>query len=363
MNENREVTMNPFAPTQLLIRNAWYAAGLSSEFPTLQLQQRVIAERTIVLWRDAREQIVAFDDRCCHKRMPLSVGRFVEDGLLECAYHGLCFDSEGRCVRIPSQPELPIPKRARLNPFPVIEQHGVVWVWPGDAQRVGNMLPPATPELLDPDWEHVHGMLTIRANSVLTIENLLDASHFYPLHGDNIGKPEDSSIPLKVEEGETDGSRFVRAVREVDAAVQTADFADLLGYEVADSYSSQTMMGPGLVVADRTLWPAGAKGDPKTARKLLNLHMLTPIDRRSHVYRWVVNMPKGQMSGRYRGVRAIDRASDIFKGTFAQDLWALEKQQAASEQPEGGFEELFVRADAALVKARRVLQELQRLEA
>ena len=109
----------------VLVKNAWYVAGMSREFPAQQLQGQVIAERPLVMWRTAEGKVVAFDERCCHKRMPLSQGRLIESGLLECAYHGLCYDATGRCVRVPSHPEGDIPPQARLRPFPVIEQDGL----------------------------------------------------------------------------------------------------------------------------------------------------------------------------------------------------------------------------------------------
>src|SRR5690606_31825169 len=123
----------------IMIRNAWYKAGFSEEFETEVLRREVICEKVLVFWRTAEGEVVAFDDRCCHKRMPISAGRFLEGGIVECPYHGLAFNSEGQCVKIPSAPDAPIPKRARLLPYKVIEQDGVVWVWPGDAEKIGNI--------------------------------------------------------------------------------------------------------------------------------------------------------------------------------------------------------------------------------
>src|SRR5204863_5995602 len=67
----------------LLVKNAWYVAGLSHEFPPQQLQGQVIAEKPLVMWRTAAGTVAAFDERCCHKRMPLSQGRLIERDLLE----------------------------------------------------------------------------------------------------------------------------------------------------------------------------------------------------------------------------------------------------------------------------------------
>jgi len=119
----------------LLVKNTWYVAGLAHEFPRQQLQGQIIAEKPLVIWRTTAGGVVAFDERCRHKRMPLSQGRLVDGGLLECAYHGLCYDGTGQCVRVPSYPDGHIPREARLHPFPVIEQDVLVWIWPGDPAK------------------------------------------------------------------------------------------------------------------------------------------------------------------------------------------------------------------------------------
>ena len=163
-----------------LILNAWYAAGLSGQFPAGELQGRKIGGKPVVMWRAADGRVVAFDDRCVHKRMPLSAGRLLENGTLECAYHGLCYDTEGTCVKIPSQPEGPIPARAKLRPYPVIEQDGLVWIWPGKPEKIGNCQPPRTPEIVSDEWDTVSSdTLRVKANYRLVIENLLDITHFY----------------------------------------------------------------------------------------------------------------------------------------------------------------------------------------
>ncbi len=124
------------------IRNCWYVAGLSHEFETGKLTGHRIAGKPIIIWRTDKGKGVAFDDRCAHKRFPLSRGRLVEDGTLECAYHGLRYNDKGKCVAIPSQPDGPIPRQAKINPFPILEQDGLVWVWAGDAAKAKSQTPP-----------------------------------------------------------------------------------------------------------------------------------------------------------------------------------------------------------------------------
>lgn len=111
-----------------VVRNAWYVAGLSADFPKEKLTGQVIAKRPLVIWRTKDGDVVAYDDRCSHKRFPLSKGRLMPDGTLECAYHGLRYDVSGKCVMIPSHPTGPISPQAKVIGFPVIEQDGFVWV-------------------------------------------------------------------------------------------------------------------------------------------------------------------------------------------------------------------------------------------
>ena len=108
------------------VKNCWYVVGLSHEFKPNSLSGHKIAGQSILIWRTQQGKAVAFDNRCCHKRFPLSEGRLMEDGTLECAYHGLRYNEDGKCVLIPSQAESPIPKHARAKPFPIKEQDGMV---------------------------------------------------------------------------------------------------------------------------------------------------------------------------------------------------------------------------------------------
>lgn len=46
--------------------------------------------------------VYALEDRCSHQDYPLSDGE-LEDGTLECIYHGACFDvSSGRATQLPA---------------------------------------------------------------------------------------------------------------------------------------------------------------------------------------------------------------------------------------------------------------------
>src|SRR5262249_18813190 len=57
------------------------------------------------------------------RRMPLSKGRITEDGYLQCAYHGWCFDgATGQCARIPNlKPTETVKSNVRVTAFATLE--------------------------------------------------------------------------------------------------------------------------------------------------------------------------------------------------------------------------------------------------
>ena len=348
----------------VLVKNAWYVAGLSGEFPKGELKGQTIAEKPVVLWRSAEGKVVAFDDRCCHKRMPLSAGRFLEPDLLECAYHGLCYDPSGACVRIPSHPDGHIPPQAKLRALPLVEQDGLVWVWPGDPAKSDSAKPPRVPEMSDPGWDYadVAGPMSVPANYLLLIENLLDITHFYPLHDGNIGDLENSKIPIKMEEGVTDGNAFVGTVRDVRGYRQPPYLAEYFGYDMVDRHHTHFMVSPAMTRVEMKVWPAGKQGDAASERGYVIIHTHTPIDRKSHVWHLIINMPKGLKCKSDPAKSSIKHFAETFPAVIAQDHWALIKQQQMFDAPDDGYSEVFLRPDAALRRARQILAKLERAE-
>ena len=290
-------------------------------------------------------------------------GRLVEGGLLECAYHGLCYDAAGYCVRVPSHPGGRIPPQAKLRRFPVIEQDGLVWIWPGDPAIAVSVLPPRLPEIADPAWATADtGPMPVPANTLLLIENLLDITHFYPLHDGNIGDLENSRIPVRLEEGSRDGTPYVGTVREARGYRQPPFLEDYLGYDVVDRDHTHFLLSPAVTRVKMQVWPAGHHGDPSLERGYVIIHTHTPVDRSNHVWRLIVNMPAGQKCKSDPSRSAVERFMETFPAVIAEDRWALEKQQQMYRYPDDGYVEVFLRPDRALRRAREILTALEHAE-
>lgn len=341
------------------VANAWYVAGFSEELPKGVLKGHRIAGKPIVAWRTESGQIVAFDDRCVHKRMPLSAGKLFEDGVLECAYHGFCYDQTGSCVRIPAQPDKPIPTRARLKAFPVVEQDGVVWIWTGDDEKLKGVRPPRTPEVGSEEWDSVLiGPMKVNANCRLLIENLLDITHFYPLHDSNVGDIINSKIPVKFVEETVDGNHSIKSIRYVEGYKQPPLLQKWLGYDIVDREHTHCMMNPGVTRVEMRVAPPGQLGT-SADRSYVIYHTHHPVDAKNLVWRSNVSCP-AKLRSPVDSQRSMARyIADTLPEVIEQDRWALEKQQEMVDFPDDGYAEVHLKSDHAIMKLRKILSDME----
>ena len=112
------------------LKNTWYVAARSADIAARLTPVRILDE-AIVLYRGPDGSPHALEDACPHRKLPLSKGN-LKGATVECGYHGLTFDGTGTCVAAPTQGH-PIPKRARVRAYPVLDRYGFLWIWMGDA--------------------------------------------------------------------------------------------------------------------------------------------------------------------------------------------------------------------------------------
>jgi phenylpropionate dioxygenase-like ring-hydroxylating dioxygenase large terminal subunit len=189
----------PYRPGAVVLRDAWYGLAPSSELRRSPIA-RTIDSTPIVLWRDSTGAARAMEDRCAHRRTPLSAGKVV-DGVLQCPYHGWCYDGDGIAVRIPSlrRGEEP-PARFGVPAYPVVERYGIVWLWWGDAAAADERLVPDIPFLArDGGTGATFSTLRYSAPQELVVENLLDLTHVDFIHGAVFGDPGGGDEEITVE--------------------------------------------------------------------------------------------------------------------------------------------------------------------
>src|ERR1700741_2596415 len=152
----------------MFLKNAWYVAAGVDELGSHPLGL-VFLNQPVVLYRTDAGVAVAFEDRCCHRRAPLSKGRG-EGGALRCGYHGLLFNAEGNCIEVPGQAR--VPRAARLRVYPVHEKDRWVWIWMGDPARADPSLIPDMRYNDLPGWRATGGHLDVSADYRYLVDNL-----------------------------------------------------------------------------------------------------------------------------------------------------------------------------------------------
>lgn len=178
--ENEQFTrVGPGTPMGNLLRRYWHPVGCS-ELVTSKPQRVKVLGEELVLYRGASGQPVLMQLRCAHRNVALDHGR-VEGDAIRCPYHGWLYNSAGRCVAQPAEPDADEYKEEfSLRSYPTQEESGLVFAYMG---------PSPAPVLPLYDVLRMTGGYTqiraekMQANWLQAAENILDVAHFSWLHG------------------------------------------------------------------------------------------------------------------------------------------------------------------------------------
>lgn len=115
----------------------WWIVALSEQLAPGKTLAAVCDGRQLAVFRNSEGEAFALEDRCPHRRVPLSPG-LVKPGGLQCPYHGWTFDgASGKCTDIPNlRREEKIPP-AVAQAYPVAELNGFVHVLLGESAGAG----------------------------------------------------------------------------------------------------------------------------------------------------------------------------------------------------------------------------------
>lgn len=165
-----------------LLRRFWIPVLLSEELPEPDGEPKkiVVLGEELLAFRDTRGVVGIIDQYCPHRGANLWLGRVEECGI-RCVYHGWKFDTDGRCVDMPtSYPDLNAKDLIRIKSYPVREWGEMIWAYMGPAEVM--------PEL--PDLEMALLLASHRyvskkwqdCNWVQALEGSIDTAHFTFAH-------------------------------------------------------------------------------------------------------------------------------------------------------------------------------------
>lgn len=329
------------------LKNQWYAAAFSHELKEAPLG-RVFLNQPVVLYRKADGTPVALEDRCCHRRAPLSAGK-IEGDNLRCGYHGFLYDAAGAAIWAPGQDRLP--PGARVRSYPVVESHGWIWIWPGDPARANASAAPSYDKYDDPNWATYDELIPMKSNYFLVVDNLLDLSHLPFLHAATIGSPEDTNPKLSWERG-ADWVKGVRVARGLSPSPR--NLLEGLDFRF-DRTQIMLFEPPSQVTIDILSNEYGKEyGDPtdRLNRRIIIYDAITPETDTSCHYFWAI--------ARDYGVKDVELTALSRRATsaaFHEDSVMLEKQQRVIDLDPSAAQ-IDVIGDAGSLQARRIMERL-----
>ena len=153
----------------------WYPLARSRAVKRRKAYPVSFAGQPIVLVRDGKGEVFALEDRCAHRQVPLHLGVVEEDGI-KCAYHGWKYNHTGRCVSVPYLEKCSL-RPNNVRGYPCREAYGLVFVYPGDPERLEAARFPEVPSASDPKYKTRYLDRLVKCHFTFMHENLMDMNH------------------------------------------------------------------------------------------------------------------------------------------------------------------------------------------
>ena len=338
--------------------NAWYHAAWCTELETgAKPLARTLLNEDVVIYRDKDGKANILEDRCCHRATPLRLGEVVEEGL-QCGYHGLIFDGDGQCVKVPGSKT--VPPKAKVRSYPVVEKQEIIWVWMGDPARSD-----AT-QIIDfpwnddhENWPHIHDMYEIECNYSLTVDNLMDFTHIPYIHRKTIGGGDQSGqVNASMDVTPTDtGVHYIRWMEDIEPPPTYKLAAGWDDDVKCDRWQEFEYVVPATVIQWTGALEVGrdareSRGDKPGGFNLRLYHSITPRTESSCYYFWTPHN-----GYKPKDAEATKILHEQIAFTFNEDLEFLESQQACmAATPDRNL--VNTRHDIALAPAQKAIERM-----
>jgi nitrite reductase/ring-hydroxylating ferredoxin subunit len=106
----------------------WFPVARGAEVVLRHVAQTQLNGEEVAVWRDDAGSLNAWENRCPHRGVRLSIGTNTGTEL-RCQYHGWRFASgSGQCTAIPAHPTQKPSSNVRVKTYAVIERYHLVWI-------------------------------------------------------------------------------------------------------------------------------------------------------------------------------------------------------------------------------------------
>jgi phenylpropionate dioxygenase-like ring-hydroxylating dioxygenase large terminal subunit len=331
----RRVGINP---------NYWYPIAPSESVRKEKTHAAMFAGERIALYRGAKGSVYALEDRCAHRQVPLSLG-VVDGDTLRCGYHAWAYRGDGRISQIPYLPrDAGRPPRG-VRAYPVREEYGLVFIFPGDPQKAEQASLPELPEFNSATHKTMTFSRTVRCHYSFMHENLLDMNHQF-LHRGVVGRIQPRLL------GYDTGRDFVEArYLFTHAGGKKNRGAELLATQGIGGTNSPDVVTISTAYPYQTLKLVPEKSELPTFSLWVAYVPEDAEQRTNHVY-GLLMIEKPPVPGAIHLAWPLIRR--FTERVFAEDRVAVEAEQRAwDEQGEDRNREVF----PLIVEVRRVLRD------
>jgi phenylpropionate dioxygenase-like ring-hydroxylating dioxygenase large terminal subunit len=353
--ERADATMTSDASARFL-RNTWYVAAWSQDVVPGAIFSRRIVDESIVLFRNTNGKVAALADYCPHRFAPLSLGKLLPSGVLQCGYHGLEFDAGGACVRNPHGNGV-VPSAAIVPAYPVVEKHGIVWIWMGKRAADPALIPDFS--ILDTAGERLgrHDHIVFDANVEFVTANLLDLSHVSFLHDGILGNEETIAADIDVRQ---DGFTLYITREQKDVTIpQLYRLTHKPDVERGDLWRVMRWDAPGCMILDAGTTDPGRPKDEGSG--YYGIHLLTPESgTTTHYHFSSVRRRSGIAESNDETIRAeIARLRRLaFEGQDAPMMAAQQRTVRDLEKQGRMLRPALLSVDAGPARYRRIMDQL-----
>lgn len=110
------------------LERRWFPVRGGEEAAACHIVHTALLGRELAVWRADDGTVNAWENRCPHRGVRLSIGTNLGNAL-KCRYHGWTYETgSGQCIEWPAHPgEMP-PALVKARAFPCVEDQGYVWV-------------------------------------------------------------------------------------------------------------------------------------------------------------------------------------------------------------------------------------------
>ena len=259
--------------------NSWFHLAALDEFKKDEIRSFKFLGQDIIAFRSADESITVLDAYCPHLgahlgRDPNGKHNRLRDGCVQCPYHHLAFDFEGKCVK--GRSDLPVPK-VRLFKWETEVVEGLVFVYHHKDRQPANW---KISEFFRPQgaWSRPYmsydGVHPIHPQDA--VENAVDTLHFRTLHQfDKV---------VQASEAVADRQHFYQTLH----IGKTRQLPKLIRSVPVYSVVTEAAVGVGFPMAHNKFRPSGLQVN--------HLVFVTPIDEASSMFRFYFQVSFSEMS-------------------------------------------------------------------